>query len=138
MAILTPDSLLLPSADWILVVSACRAASLNEDEPTMDAAPPVEAAADADAVAEADVDAAALLAGADDDELLLDEQAVRASSAPAPTPIAVTNFLCTDNLLVAGWNYKRQAEITSRLVSGHIAVTFRLLYLALQHVNGHM
>jgi hypothetical protein len=73
---------------------------LNEDEPTMDAAPPVEAAADADAVAEAGVDAA-VLAGADDDELLLDEQAVRASSAPAPTPIAVTNFLCTDNLLVA-------------------------------------
>src|SRR6202167_2299776 len=112
MAILTPDSLLLPSADWILVVSACRDASLNEDEPTMDEAPPVEAAADADAVAEADVDAAAL-AGADDDELLLDEQAVRASSAPAPTPIAVTNFLCTDNLLVA-WNYQRQAEITNR------------------------
>jgi hypothetical protein len=130
MAILTPDSLLLPSADWILVVSACRLASLNEDEPTMDAAPPVEAAADADAVAEVDVDAAALLAGADDEELLLDEQAVRASSAPAPTPIAVTNFLCTDNLLVAGWNCKRHAEITSRLVSGHIAVTFRLLCLA--------
>ena len=82
------------------MVSCCRAASLNEDEPTIDAAPPVEAAADADAVAAADVDAAAL-AGADDDELLLDEQAVRASSAPAPTPIAVTNFLCTDNLLVA-------------------------------------
>src|SRR6202167_5741820 len=128
MAILTPDSLLLPSADWILVVSACREASLNEDEPTMDEAPPVEAAADADAVA--DVDAAALLAGAEDDELLLDEQAVRASSAPAPTPIAVTNFLCTDNLLVAGWNCKRHAEITSRLVSGHIAMTFRLLCLA--------
>src|ERR1700685_2448334 len=128
MAILTPDSLLLPSADWILVVSACREASLNEDEPTMDEAPPVDAAADADAVA--DGDAPALLAGADDDELLLDEQAARASSAPAPTPIAVTNFLCTDNLLVAGWNCKRHAEITSRLVSGHIAVTFRLLYLA--------
>src|SRR5580692_5109927 len=113
MAILTPDSLLLPSADWILVVSACRAASLNEDEPTMDEAPPVEAAADADAVAEADVDVAALLVGAVDDGLLLDEQAVRASSAPAPTPIAVTNFLCTDNLLVA-WNYQRPAEIKNR------------------------
>ena len=77
----------------------------------MEEAPPVDAAADADAVAGADVDAGAL-AGADDDELLLDEQAVRASSAPAPTPIAVTNFLCTDNLLVAFWNCKRQAEIT--------------------------
>src|ERR1700722_6875923 len=111
MAILTPDSLLLPSAPWILVVSCCRAASLNEDEPTMEEAPPVDAvaAAEADAVAgaEADVDAVALLlAGADDDELLLDEQAVSASSAPAPMPIAVANFLCTDNLLVAVRNYK--------------------------------
>jgi hypothetical protein len=114
MAILTPDSLLLPSADWSLAVSACRAASLNEDEPTMDAAPPVEAAADADAVAGADVGAAALLVGADEDVLLLDEHAVRASSAPAPTPIAVTNFLCTDNLLVAVRNYKEQADITDR------------------------
>jgi hypothetical protein len=96
MAILTADSLLLPSAVWILVVSCFRAASLNEDEPTMEEAPPVDAvaAADADAVAATDVDAAALLlAGADDDELLLDEQAVSASSAPAPTPIAVANFL---------------------------------------------
>jgi hypothetical protein len=81
-------------------VNCARAASLNEDEPTIEEAPPVEAAAEADAVAEAEV-AAGALAGADDDELLLDEHAVKASSAPAPTPIAVTNFLCTDNLLVA-------------------------------------
>jgi hypothetical protein len=100
-AILTPDRLLLPIAPWSLVVRACRAASLNEDEPTMEEAPPVDAAADADAVAGADdVAAGALLAGAVV-VLLLDEQADRASSAPAPTPIAVTNFLCTDNLLVA-------------------------------------
>jgi hypothetical protein len=110
MAILTPDSLLLPSADWILVVSACRAASLNEDEPTMDEAPPDDAVAAADADAVADVDAAALVAGAVDVVLLLDEQAVRASSAPAPTPIAVANFLCTDNLLVAVLHCKRQAR----------------------------
>jgi hypothetical protein len=96
---------LLPIAPWILVVRACRAASLNEDEPTIDAAPPVDAAADADAVAAADVAAGALLAGAVV-VLLLDEQAERASSAPAPTPIAVANFLCTDNLLVAFLNYK--------------------------------
>jgi hypothetical protein len=94
-----------------LVVSASSAASLNEDEPTIEEAPPVDAAADADAVAAADVDAAAL-AGADDDELLLDEQAVRASSAPAPTPIAVTNFLCTDNLLVAVWNCEKTCRYT--------------------------
>jgi hypothetical protein len=103
-AILTLDRLLLPIAPWILAVRACRAASLNEDEPTMEEAPPVDAvaAADADVVAEAGVEAGALLlAGADVDELLLDEQAVRASSAPAPTPIAVANFLCTNNLLVA-------------------------------------
>ena len=58
-AILTPDRLLLPIAPWILVVRACRAASLNEDEPTIEEAPPVDAAADADAVAAADVEAAA-------------------------------------------------------------------------------
>jgi hypothetical protein len=57
---------------------------------------------DADADIEAEADDEALLAGAVA-EVLLDEleQAVRASSAPAPTPIAVANFLCTDNLLVA-------------------------------------
>jgi hypothetical protein len=113
MAILTPDSLLLPSAPWILVVRACRAASLNEDEPTIEEAPPLDADADADADVDAAADdeteaaAEALLAGAVA-EVLLDEleQAVRASSAPAPTPIAVANFLCTDNLLVAVRNYK--------------------------------
>jgi hypothetical protein len=111
-AILTPDRLLLPIAPWIFVVRACSDASLNEDEPTIEAAPPLDAEADADADADADVagaDAEALLlvaAGAV--VLLLDEleQAVRASSAPAPTPIAVANFLCTDNLLVAVRNYK--------------------------------
>jgi hypothetical protein len=109
MAILTPDSLLLPSAPWILVVRACRAASLNEDEPTIEEAPPLDADADADAAADDETEAAAeaLLAVAVA-EVLLDEleQAVRASSAPAPTPIAVANFLCTDNLLVAVRNYK--------------------------------
>src|ERR1700678_2550818 len=104
MAILTPDSLLLPSADWILLVSACRAASLNEDEPTMEEAPPVEAAADADAVAEAGVDAAALLAGADDAGLLLDEQAVRASSAPPRLRRSLSRTFCarTTSLLRSG------------------------------------
>ena len=118
-AILTPDRLLLPIAPWILVVSCFRAASLNEDEPTMEEAPPVDAvaAADADAVAEADVDAAALLLAGAVAEVLLDEleQAVSASSAPAPTPIAVANFLCTDNLLVAVWNYKTCGDNESDL-----------------------
>ena len=68
----------------------------------MEEAPPDDAVAAADAEAVADVDA--LVAGAVDVVLLLDEHAVRASSAPAPTPIAVANFLCTDNLLVADWN----------------------------------
>jgi hypothetical protein len=108
-AILTSDRLLLPIAPWIFAVRACSDASLNEEEPTIEEAPPLDADADADVEAEADVEAddEALLAGAVA-EVLLDEleQAVRASSAPAPTPIAVANFLCTDNLLVAVWNYK--------------------------------
>ena len=106
MAILTPDRLLLPSALWNFVVRACSDASLKEEEPTIEAGPPVDADADADADAgaedETEAAAEALLVGAVA-EVLLDEleQAVRASSAPAPTPIAVANFLCTDNLLVA-------------------------------------
>ena len=100
-AILTADRLLLPIAAWILAVRAVMAASLNEDEPTIEEAPPLDADADAD-VAGADAEAL-LLVAAGAVVLLLDEleQAVRASSAPAPTPIAVANFLCTDNLLVA-------------------------------------
>jgi hypothetical protein len=115
-AILTPDRLLLPIAAWILPVRAVRAASLNEEEPTIEEAPPVDAAGDADVVADADaeLDAAALVLAGAVAEVLLDEleQAVSASSAPAPTPIAVANFLCTDNLLVAVLN-KRHAEITN-------------------------
>jgi hypothetical protein len=111
-AILTPDRLLLPIAPWILPVRAVKAASLNEEEPTIDEAPPLDA--DGDAVADAEVDAEALvLAGADAELLDELEQAVSASSAPAPMPIAVANFLCTDNLLVAVWNYKSHAEITN-------------------------
>jgi hypothetical protein len=102
---LTPERLLLPIALWILAVSCCRAASLNEDEPTIEEAPPLDADADADdeADVEAGADDEALVAGVVAVVLLLEEleQAVRASSAPAPTPIAVANFLCTDNLLVA-------------------------------------
>jgi hypothetical protein len=93
-----------------LVVRDCIAASLNEEEPTIEETPPVVAAAEADDVAGAEADAEALVAGADAAVLLLLdelEQAVRASSAPAPTPIAVANFLCTDNLLVAVWNCKK-------------------------------
>src|ERR1700689_1215861 len=84
IAILTPDRLLLPIAPWIFVVSACSAASLNEDEPTMGLAPGPPPDADAGAEAGAEVDAgaedagaelAALLAGvlAAADELLLFE-----------------------------------------------------------------
>jgi hypothetical protein len=108
IAILTPDRLLLPIAPWIFVVRACNDASLNEEEPTIEEAPPLDADGDAAAdVAGADAEAL-LLVAAGAVVLLLDEleQAVRASSAPAPTPIAVANFLCTDNLLVAVWNYK--------------------------------
>jgi hypothetical protein len=103
MAILTSERLLLPIAAWILAVRAVIAASLNEEEPTIEEAPPLDADVDADADvlagAEAEAEVEALLAGAVA-EVLLDEleQAVRASSAPAPTPIAVANFLCTDNL----------------------------------------
>jgi hypothetical protein len=96
MAILTPDRLLLPIADWTFVVSACRAASLNEDEPTMELAPPL-AAADEDAELGAEVAAllAAVLAAVD--ELLFDgvEQAASVTSAPAVTarPAAIFLFI---------------------------------------------
>jgi hypothetical protein len=109
MASLTSERLLLPIAAWIFEVRAVIAASLNEEEPTIEEAPPLDADADADVDADvlagAEAEVEALLAGAAA-EVLLDEleQAVRASSAPAPTPIAVANFLCTDNLLVAVWN----------------------------------
>jgi len=95
IAILTPDRLLLPIAPWIFVVSACSAASLNEDEPTMELAPPLDAEGEDDALA-AELAAllAAVLAGAD--ELLFDgeEQAARAS-APAVTarPAAIFLFI---------------------------------------------
>src|ERR1700684_1262180 len=85
MAILTPDRLLLPIEPWIFVVSACSAASLNEDEPTMELAPPVDAAAADAAALAAALHAPALLAGAllaGADELLLldgEEHAAKAS-----------------------------------------------------------
>jgi hypothetical protein len=126
-----------------LVVRACIAASLNEEEPTIEAAPPVEAEADADAdadVAEADAEAL-LLVAAGAVVLLLDEleQAVRASSAPAPTPIAVANFLCTDNLLVAVWNCKRHGEITNwRCERSHCCDHKKQLPFGSDDVNGHM
>ncbi len=89
---------------------------MKEEEPTIEEAPPLDADADADVDADDETEAAAeaLLAGAVP-EVLLDEleQAVRASSAPAPTPIAVANFLCTDNLLVAVRNYKDMPRLTN-------------------------
>jgi hypothetical protein len=106
IAILTSDRLLPLSLPWIFVVSACSCVSLNEDEPTMELAPPLEAGAEAGA--EAEVLAAALLAGAllaaADELLLLDEleHAVTASSAPALAAIPTANFLFMHNLLVPG------------------------------------
>jgi hypothetical protein len=105
MAILTPDRLLLPIADWTFVVSACRAASLNEDEPTMELAPPVDAAAEDVAELAAALLAAAVLAGAllaAVDELLLDgEEHAAKASAPAVTARPAAIFLFIRNLL--GW-----------------------------------
>jgi hypothetical protein len=101
IAILTPDRLLLPIAPWIFVVSAVRAASLNEDEPTMELAPPL--AADGEDAELAAAELATLLAGvlAGADELLLDgeEHAARAS-APAVTARPAAIFLFIRNLLV--------------------------------------
>jgi hypothetical protein len=106
MAILTPDRLLLPIAPWIFVVSACSAASLNADEPTMALAPAPPLAADGEDAALADELAAALLAAAGAlagaDELLLfdgEEHAARAS-APAVTARPAAIFLFIRDLLV--------------------------------------
>jgi hypothetical protein len=102
---LAPDRLLLPIAPWILVVSACSDASLNEDEPTMALAPaPPLAAAGEDAALAAGLAAALLAAGAlaGADELLLfdgEEHAARAS-APAVTARPAAIFLFIRDLLV--------------------------------------
>jgi hypothetical protein len=102
IAILTLDRLWLPMAFWILVVSAFRFESLNEDEPTMELAPPVDAAAEVAAGALA----AALLAGAllaaTDELLLLDgEEHAAKARAPAVTARPAAIFLFIRNLL--GW-----------------------------------
>jgi len=100
IAILTPDRLLLPIAPWIFVVSACSAASLNEDEPTMALAPAPPVDADAE---DAGAELAALLAGvlAGADELLLDgEEHAASASAPAVTARPAAIFLFIHNLLV--------------------------------------
>jgi hypothetical protein len=96
IAILTPDRLLLPIALWIFDVSACSDASLNEDEPTMELAPPLAALDDADAAGDAPA-LAVLLAGAVELLLLFDgvEQAASVTSAPAVTarPAAIFLFI---------------------------------------------
>ena len=97
IAILTPDRLLLPIAPWIFVVSACSAASLNEDEPTIELAPPLDAEGEEVALA-AELAAllAAVLAGAD--ELLCRRRGAAArASAPAvtarPAPPSFCSFI---------------------------------------------
>src|SRR5580692_7597264 len=93
-------------APWIFVVSACRFASLNEDEPTMELAPPVEAAAEvaAGAMAAALLAAALLAEGllAAVDELLLDgEEHAAKARALAVTAMPAAIFLFIRYLL--GW-----------------------------------
>jgi hypothetical protein len=111
IAILTSDRLLPPILPWIVAVSACSCASLKEDEPTMELAPPTAVAGDelaaalvAGAAAELLATAAELLATAAELLLLLLllEHAVTASSAPALAAIPAANFLFMHNLLVTG------------------------------------
>jgi hypothetical protein len=101
IAILTPDRLLLPIALWIFDVSACSDVSLNEDEPTIELAPPAAAPDDADAAEDAPA-LAVLLAGAVE-LLLFDgvEQAASVTSAPAVTarPAAIFLFIQSPCLL---------------------------------------
>jgi hypothetical protein len=89
-----------PIAVCIFVVSACNAASLNEDEPTMELAPPVDAAGDAELAAEVAALLAAVLAGADELLLLEGEEHAASASAPAVTARPAAIFLFIHNLLV--------------------------------------
>jgi hypothetical protein len=102
IAILTSDRLLLPIAPWIFDVSVCSAASLNEDEPTMELAPPAAAPDEADAGEDAPV-LAVLLAVAGE-LVLFDgvEQAASVTSAPAVTarPAAIFLFIQSPSLLL--------------------------------------
>jgi hypothetical protein len=84
-------------APWIFVVSCLRAASLNEDEPTMEPAPLAE---DEDEDEDEEAELAALLAGADELLLLDGEEQAAMASAPAVTARPAAIFLFIHDLLV--------------------------------------